>query len=91
VLFVPVQYYEEQGMLYASLTGPLLGLYYPLPTDDKEVARVMLSTSSLKQLWCSIYTETEAQHCVAKYSGMLLPEEYAKRLDYHVLPVHADV
>lgn len=69
-------------MLYASLTGPLLGLYTPLPTDDKDTARLMIGSSSLQNLWCSIYTSEQVDEFVTIYGGGKLPDIYASRLDY---------
>jgi hypothetical protein len=69
-------------MLYASLTGPLLGVYYPVPTDDDTEACLMLNTSKLKSLWCSLYTEDEALVQINRHGGLMLDAGFAKRLDY---------
>jgi hypothetical protein len=67
---------------YASLIGPLLGLYFPLPDAPEAVQRVMMNTSRLKNLWHSIYTEEQAKDGVEKFGGALLPDSQAKALDY---------
>ncbi len=69
-------------MLYASLIGPLFGLYYPIPTDDMDAARTMMHTSKLAKLWCSIYTYEEVLGFISKFGGHVLPTEFADRLDY---------
>jgi hypothetical protein len=68
--------------LYASLTGPLLGLYLPLPFENPIAARLALNTSKLKGLWCSVYTRAEAERCVRDHGGQMLPASMAKHLDY---------
>lgn len=68
-------------MLYASLVGPLVGLYYPVPTDDENIARRMMNSSKLRSLWCSIYTKEQVDACIAKYEGSILPDVFARRLD----------
>ena len=75
--------------LYASLMGPLLGMYYPLPFDDEGKCRVALNSSSLAKLWCSVYTSKVVDESIAKYGGIKLPDEYARKLDYdsHVVEV----
>lgn len=70
---------------YASLTGPLIGMYFPLPaeleTDDQR--RVALSTSRLARLWCAVYDEAEVDRQIAEYRhGTKLPDDCARRLDY---------
>ena len=67
---------------YASLIGPLLGLYYPLPDEPETVQRTMLSTSRLKNLWCSIYPESIVDDTIIRFGGSKLPDKYAKKLDY---------
>lgn len=69
---------------YASLIGPLFGLYYPLPPDleNEELMRVALNTSRLKDLWCSIYTKEETERQIGKYGGLILPNAIAYNLDY---------
>jgi hypothetical protein len=71
-----------QPVLYASLTGPLLGLYLPLPFDNQIAARVALNTSRLKGLWCSVYTRPEVEQQIKEYGGVLLPARFAELLDY---------
>jgi len=68
--------------MYASLIGPLNGIYYPLPFEDDTKNRIALNTSRLKSLWCSIYNEEETNTCILKYGGFKLPEFYANELDY---------
>ena len=63
---------------YASLTGPLLGLYYPLPLEgDHEQWALALNESKLARLWCSIYTEGEVDRQITKYGGAKLPSRLA--------------
>lgn len=68
---------------YASLVGPLIGLYFPLPDAPEYVQREMLHSSRLKNLWCAIYTEDQARDQVATYGGFLLPDSHADALDYN--------
>lgn len=69
---------------YASLTGPLLGLYFPLPDDlqTRQQRGVALNSSKLAANWCSVYTKKEVAEQIAQFGGMKLPDEYARRLDY---------
>ena len=78
------------AQFYASLTGPLLGLYYPLPDDlESDVERrVALNTSKLGRLWCQIYPRAEAERAMREHGGEMLPIEYARRLDYDSHAVH---
>lgn len=69
-------------MLYASLIGPLLGIYYPLPTNDETTARLMIGSSKLSKLWCSIYSSEYVEECIKRYGGMKLPDSCAQNLDY---------
>lgn len=69
-------------MWYASLTGPLLGLYYPIEADSKDQARVMINTSKLKGLWCSIYRDDELDEQLAQFGGIKLPMGFTRKLDY---------
>jgi hypothetical protein len=62
-------------MLYAGLTGPLLGAYLPIPADDKVEAARMLNGSKLKSLWCAVYTEEELAASNAKLTK--LPKNFA--------------
>lgn len=70
-------------MLYASLVGPLFGVYYPIPTDDEATARAMLATSKLAKLWCSVYTAEQLEEILKKFKGtIVLPDRFANNLDY---------
>lgn len=72
--------------LYASLIGPLLGYYYPMPkefeshTDPELVFRKALSSSRLKTLWHSIYSEAETLGQIDTFGGKIL--EPMAPLDY---------
>lgn len=69
--------------LYASLTGPLLGLYFPLPRFLNPMsARVALNTSKLKGLWCSVYTREEVGRQIKQFGGLMLDDGYARLLDF---------
>lgn len=63
-------------MLYASLTGPLIGVYVPLPSDSESENRVMLNDSKLAKLWCAVYTEDEVDHQIKEYGGVKLPRSH---------------
>lgn len=67
---------------YASLVGPLLGVYYPLPFADDDTNRLALSTSRLRYLWCAVYSRAEVDEQIAQWGGILLGDEYARHLDY---------
>lgn len=67
-------------MMYASLTGPLIGLYFPLPYEDEEENRVLLSESKLSKLWCAIYTEAQVNEMIKDHGGMKLGKRYAMNL-----------
>lgn len=41
---------------YASLAGPLIGVFYPLPFENELANRFALNNSKLKDLWCSVYS-----------------------------------
>jgi hypothetical protein len=69
-------------MKYASLIGPLLGLYYPLPFESEAKNRAALASSGLKHLWCSIYDKAEVEKQVARFGGGMLPDGFARKLDY---------
>lgn len=62
-------------MLYAGLTGPLMGLYLPIPADNKAEAGRMLNNSKLKLLWSNVYTEEELDASSAKLTK--LPKSFA--------------
>ena len=68
--------------LYASLTGPLLDVYFPLPEGmDEMEAREALNKSSLANLWCSVYDEKWVDEEAAKYGPVLkLDDRFARRL-----------
>lgn len=72
---------------YASLVGPLMDLYYPLPFDDEILNRVALNSSRLKSLWCSVYTEDQVNKMVLQYGGTKLPDKFANNLDYNAYEV----
>lgn len=69
---------------YASLTGPLLGLYYPIPDelDNRLLQGAAMNSSKLKSLWHSIYPSEEVDRQIQEYGGMKLPDQFAQRLDY---------
>ena len=67
---------------YASLMGPLLGMYYPLPFDNEWQNRMALNTSRLSKLWCSVYTLEEVEQQIKLYGGFMLPDGFANKLDY---------
>lgn len=69
-------------MKYASLIGPLLGIYYPLPFEDEEKNRLALNTSRLKNLWCRVYSEEEVNRQIKSFGGIKLPVSQASNLDY---------
>lgn len=68
---------------YASLIGPLLGVYYPLPFADEGKNRVALQTSRLKHLWCSVYTLEETQKQISEMGGIMLDESFVDKLDFN--------
>ncbi len=67
---------------YASLMGPLLGVYYPLPFQQERKNRAALNTSRLKSLWCSVYSREEVERQVKQFGGYIMPDEFADKLDY---------
>jgi len=67
-------------MMYASLTGPLLGLYFPLPGDDIAENKRLLNSSKLAKLWCSVYPEVEVNKAIKKFGGVKLDESFAMKL-----------
>jgi hypothetical protein len=69
---------------YASLTGPLLGVYYPMPAElnDETECRLALNSSKLKGLWCSVYEYQEVKKQGLKYGGLILDDSFARKLDY---------
>jgi len=69
-------------MKYASLIGPLLGVYYPLPFEDELENRVALNSSRLEKLWCAIYEREQVELYIRRFGGTMLPEKYARALDY---------
>ena len=68
--------------LFASLVGPLLGIYYPLPFDNERSARIALNTSRLAKLWGGVYTRAQVNESIAKRGGLMLPDSFARKLDY---------
>jgi hypothetical protein len=70
--------------LYASLVGPLQGLYHPLPPAENErEAHLMLNTSKLRELWCSVYTEEHVDANVVKWPhSVKLPDHFATYFDF---------
>jgi hypothetical protein len=73
---------------YASLTGPLLGLYYPLPFVQEDANRAALNSSRLKSLWCDIYSAEQADELIKQFGGRKLENVYAQQLDYASAVVH---
>lgn len=65
--------------LYASLTGPLLGLYFPVGADEA-AARRDLNESKLARLWCSVYPEKIVDEQIQRWGGVKLPDDFASRL-----------
>lgn len=74
---------------YASLVGPLLGLYFPLPFEEKDLNRRALRSSKLKHLWCAIYSRVEVEQHIRMYGGQILADRFIDQLDY--VPSGADV
>lgn len=68
--------------MFASLVGPLLGVYYPLPFDGEVKNRLALNSSKLHKLWACVYTEKEVDEQVTRWGGVKLPDEFRLRLDY---------
>lgn len=75
--------------LYASLIGPLLGMYYPMPAELDTVTKccLALNTSKLKSLWSSVYSKRAAEAQIQQYGGLLLPDNLAAHLDYDTYTV----
>lgn len=69
---------------YASLIGPFLGCYYPLPDglESEAEQRMAFHTSKLKDLWCSIYDDAEVDRQILAFGGHKLPDSFARKLDY---------
>jgi hypothetical protein len=85
---------RNSSQLYASLVGPLLGVYYPLPLQfNNAQCRAALNTSRLKNLWHSVYTAAEVQRQIAAYGGIALDAGFADKLDYdsHIVAEWAGV
>jgi hypothetical protein len=73
----------ETGRFYASLVGPLLGVYYPLPLAfTNSQCRAALNTSRLRNLWHSVYTGAEVTKQIAQFGGVALAVSFADKLDY---------
>ena len=67
--------------MYASLTGPLLGVYFPLPEGDESEQRELLNSSKLKNIWCAIYTEDHVDDLARNHPGIIkLPKPFAMKL-----------
>lgn len=60
-------------MTYATLIGPLHGLYFPLPDGTEKQHRDMLNSSALKDLWCALYDEETVDQLMSVYGGIKLP------------------
>lgn len=85
---------SSRPKLYASLIGPLLGMYYPLPADlNKTQCRAALNSSRLRSLWHSVYTREDVLEQIGKFGGLMLPDGLASHLDYdsHVVAEWAGV
>lgn len=82
---------QAKPHLYASLVGPLLGLYYPMPAElpDEDSCRAALASSRLAKLWCSFYTEEQVDECITKWGGHKLEARYAGLLEYNQFAVAA--
>lgn len=72
---------------YASSMGPLLGLYYPLPFDNELQNRKALNTSRLSKVWCSVYSRDQVEEQIKQFGGLMLPDEFATKLDYDAFAV----
>ena len=80
---------------YASLTGPFLGLYFPLPLRHDVTAHhariaggaMLNSDAKIQSAWCSIYDEAEVDRQITEFGGAKLPNAQAARLnfDWHVV------
>ena len=86
---------------YASLVGPMMGAYYPLPPIEKMIDEfgvhhynnlygALLNHSRLKSLWCAIYTEDEVNRHLDDYPNtFILPSYLTDRLwedhDHHAV------
>lgn len=70
---------------YASLIGPLRGVYYPLPDElaSEGKRRMAMNTCRLKDMWHSIYLAADVQRqALDFYDSVVLPDDFAKKLDY---------
>lgn len=68
---------------YASLIGPLMGLYFQLPLGLTEAqCRMALNSSKLARLWCSIYKESEIDEQIAKRGGYKVNNAQLLEYDY---------
>lgn len=77
---------------YASLIGPLCGVFFPLPLDGapnleiaKMVGGIMLNTSRLKSQWHTTYDRAEVERQITEFGNhcTMLPDAYASQLDYN--------
>lgn len=75
---------------YASLVGPLLGVYYPLPDelDTELLQRLAMNSSRLSKIWYSVYTEAEVDRQITEFGGTKLPDSTADNLDYDSHTIH---
>lgn len=69
----------KKEQLYASLTGPLLGLYFPIG-EDEGAGRLALNESKLEKLWCSVYKESDVDKQIEQFGGRKLPANYVRRI-----------
>ena len=69
---------EDESRSFASLKGPLSGVFYPLPFAEREANLVTLQGSDLKDLWCDIYTLQEVREMTPQ--PVILPYTISRRL-----------
>jgi len=67
---------------YASLVGPLLNVYYPLPFRNDTLNRIALNTSKLKDLWHAIYDEKKVNENILLFGGIKLNDTFINKLDW---------
>lgn len=74
---------SSETRYYASLIGPMLGLYYPMPAGfNKAQCRAAMNSSRMKSLWMSVYPRDEVVKQIEEFGGLMLPDQFAKQLDY---------
>ncbi len=56
----PGRHADSPPVLYVSLTGPLLGCYLEVETDETRL-RVALNSGKMKHLWCGIYQRADVE------------------------------